>query len=246
MTQNTFHINYRFTLPDRTTERFDLEIDSETLELIHPPSENLPHWSRLDFHQCPHCPLDIEEHPECPLAVNLVEMLNASQRLISHDQVRVDVMVRDRLISQKTSAQRGISSLMGLLIATSGCPWTSFFKPMARFHLPFADEEETIWRAASTYLLAQYFLGSDDPCFDMELKGMSSIYRNIETLNITVIQRLRAASRTDSAINALIRLDIFAKYLSPDMEESLASIRRIFRPFLTKYLERKAGDRCPF
>jgi hypothetical protein len=31
-------------------------------------------------------------------------------------------------------------------------------KPMARFHLPLASEEETIYRATTMYLLAQYFL----------------------------------------------------------------------------------------
>lgn len=245
MAEDTFNINYRFTLPDRTTESFDLEIDNLTLELRNPPSGSLPEWTRLTFHQCPHCPLDVRQYPHCPLAVNLVEMLTACQRLISHDQIQVDVTVRERLISQITTAQRGISSLMGLLIATSGCPWTSFFKPMAKFHLPFADEEETIWRAASTYLLAQYFLGSDDPCFDVEFKGMATIYRNIETLNVAVIRRLRAASRTDSAINALIRLDIFAKYLSPDIDETLESLRTIFKPFLAQYLVRPDGE-CPW
>lgn len=245
MPSETFHITYRFALPDRTTEVFGLEIDNETLELRNPPDGALPDWTRLTFHQCPHCPLKESRHPHCPLAVNLVEMLRASQRLISHDQIQVDVTVRERMISQKTTAQRGISSIMGLLIATSGCPWTNFFKPMARFHLPFADEEETIWRAASTYLLAQHFLGSDDPCFDMELKGMAVIYRNIETLNVAVVKRLRAASRTDSAINALVRLDIFAKYLTPDIKESLESIRKLFTPFLSEYLVGPNGE-CPW
>lgn len=119
MPNETFHITYKFALPDRTTETFDLEIDNETLVLRNPPAGFLPDWTKLTFHQCPHCPLKEFRHPHCPLAVNLVEMLKASQRLISHDQIQVDVTVRERMISQKTSAQRGISSIMGLLIATS-------------------------------------------------------------------------------------------------------------------------------
>ncbi len=245
MPDDVFHIDYRFTLPDGTREAFHLAIDNATMELRNPPAADLPEWTALEFHQCPHCPLHASHHPHCPLAVNLVEMLTASQRLISHDRIHVDVTVGERMISQETTAQRGISSLMGLLIATSGCPWTRFFKPMARFHLPFADEEETIWRAASTYLLAQYFLGADDPCFDWELKGMSTIYRNIETLNVAVIRRLRAASKTDSAINALVRLDIFAKYLTPDIEHSLERIRKLFTPFLSDYLENPESG-CPW
>jgi hypothetical protein len=43
-------------------------------------------------------------------------------------------------------------------VATSGCRYTAYFKPMARFHLPFANEEETAYRAISMYLLSQRFL----------------------------------------------------------------------------------------
>ena len=37
-------------------------------------------------------------------------------------------------------------------MALSGCPVLEQLKPMARFHLPFASVEETIYRAASMYL----------------------------------------------------------------------------------------------
>ena len=55
-------ISYRFDTKDGTHAEFDLLLDPETLEL--PAAEgDLPEWTALEFKQCPHCPLDPEEHP---------------------------------------------------------------------------------------------------------------------------------------------------------------------------------------
>ena len=62
-------------------------------------------------------------------------------------------------------------------MATSGCPHMDFFKPMARFHLPLANAEETVYRATSMYLLAQYFLQREGKEADMELEGLKKYIR---------------------------------------------------------------------
>jgi hypothetical protein len=121
---------------------------------------------------------------------------------------------------------------MGLMIATSKCPFTDFFKPMARFHLPFASEQETVWRATATYLMAQYFLILNGDRHDLDLEGLTKIYNDIEKLNAAIVGRLRAAGKEDSTVNALVHLDIFAKLLTPGLEESLNSLQHLIRPFL--------------
>ncbi|MBT8359221.1 MAG: hypothetical protein HKO79_13440 [Desulfobacterales bacterium] len=232
----TINIGYTFTLPDKTKEIFDLRLDAKTLKLQSGIMENLPSWTRLDFHQCPHCPLNIDLYPDCPLSVNLVSIVERLGVLISFDKIHVEVSTKERTVSRSTTAQQGISSLMGLVIAISECPHTDFLKPMARFHLPFADEEETIWRATSTYLLAQYFLILRGHRIDLELEGLTRIYHNIEKLNFSIVKRLRTAGKKDSTINALVHLDVFAKYIKPGVEESLDKIRHIFTPFLHKQI----------
>lgn len=232
----TINICYIFTLPDKTREKFDLHLDAKTLKLQSNIIENLPSWTRLDFHQCPHCPLSIDLYPDCPLSVNLVSIVERLGVLISFDKIHVEVSTKERTVSRNTTAQQGISSLMGLVIAISECPHTDFLKPMARFHLPFADEEETIWRATSTYLLAQYFLIIKGHRIDLELEGLTRIYQNIEKLNASIVKRLRTAGKKDSTINALVHLDVFAKYIKPGVEESLDKIRHIFTPFLNKQI----------
>jgi hypothetical protein len=82
------------------------------------------------------------------------------------------------------------------------------------------------------YLLSQYFIRKQGREADLELKGLVEIYRNIEIINEAIANRLRAISDKDSAINALILLDIYAKTLPYTVEDSLEEIRHLFTPYL--------------
>lgn len=227
-----FSIIYEFTLPDGDRERFDLSIDAQTVELISPVTDQRPFWTQLEFEQCPHCPFTPENHPHCPVALNLVPAIARFDHLMSFEEMTVNVISDNRNVGHKTSAQEGISSLMGLLIATSSCPLTHFFKPMARFHLPFANRDETMWRATATYLLARYFTRDGLNGTDLELNELTQIYNDVARLNDAVVQRLRAATDRDSAVNALVHLDVFAKFFTPPLEDSLAQLKATFEPFL--------------
>jgi hypothetical protein len=229
----TIVIQYCFRLPDHSSEDFKLELDPRNLELTGNIPQSLPAWTELDFHQCPHCPLEVVTDPHCPLAANLVNIVQRFDGLISYDKIRVDVITQELRISQHTTAQKGISSMMGLVIATCGCPHTAFFKAMGRFHLPLASSEETIFRATSMYLLAQYFLKMEGRHADFELGGLTKIYNNMQIVNVAIANRLRSTSMSDSLINAIVILDNFAKSLPYAIEKSLKNFRHLFLPFLT-------------
>lgn len=227
---------YRFTFSSQRREVIDIHLDAETLEridtLIH--SNDLPAWTRLEIHQCPHCPLRSETHSHCPLAACLADIITRFDGVVSYDELDVEVITAERRVLQHTTAQNAISSLMGLLCATSGCPHTAYFKPMARFHLPLASEQDTIFRATGMYLLAQYFLKNEGQAADMELAGLTKIYDILHTLNVHLAQRLRDATQTDSSINAVILLDMFANALPFVIEERLDEIRPMFAPYLSE------------
>lgn len=225
-------VQYRFRIKDDAREIFQLEFDPESLELKGNIPDILPDWTRLDFFQCPNCPLTLQTHPNCPMAANLVKIVQCFDTLKSFDEIEVKVITLERQITQVTSAQKAISSMMGLVMAASGCPRTAFFKPMARFHLPLANEKETIFRATSMYMLAQYFLKKEGRPADFELKGLQKIYRGLQIINTYIARRLREATRTDSSINAVILLDIYAQTLPMAIEKSLEDIRYMFEPFL--------------
>ena len=240
----TFTITYRFTFSDASEEIFDLTFDTETVELVNHPHTDLPFWTELGYHQCPHCPLEPSTHSHCPVAVNLIVAISRFDRLMSFERVLVNVISFERQVAHPTTAQEGISSLMGLLIAGSSCPYTHFFKPMARFHLPFANKDETLWRAAATYLLARYFTRQGLVEEDMNLDGLIKIYNDVAQLNDYMVERLRAATSKDSAVNALVHLDVFAKFLTPPLADSLNQIKPIFEPFLLGgNLPAGSGDR---
>lgn len=229
-------IKYNFKLPDDTKEEYILNIDGNSLELILDDIETKPDWARLEYCQCSNCTLDVKDHPYCPIMIKLVGIVRGFDRILSHEKVVLKVVTEERYVAQKTSAQRALSSLMGLVIAASGCPHTVFFKPMARFHLPLANSEETLYRAASTYLLAQYFKTKkgnlDDNGNSYDLTGLGYIYKAMQIINVSLADRLRTASVADSSVNALVLLDMFAKVVPFFIDESLEKLEYLFSQYI--------------
>lgn len=227
---DTLTFQYRFIFPDHI-EDFEVILDARKIELKNPPPGPFPEWANLDYYQCPNCPLTVRETPHCPLAANVFHIVTRFAQAMSYHQTRLEVITAERVISKDTTLQRALSSLMGLLIATSQCPHAFFFKPMARFHLPLASEQEMVYRMASMYMLAQYFRKKSGMEPDLNLKGLEKICRDIEVVNSAVSKRLRAAGSSDSAVNAIILLDVFAKSMPWAIEESLETVRHLFEPY---------------
>ena len=223
-------IRYGFQMPDRSRENFKFELNANNLELESNLPRCLPPWTKLEFYQCPNCPLEPVGHPHCPLAANIHSIVKRFDGLNSYDEITVEVVASQRWIAQRTTAQMGISSMMGLVIAACGCPHTAFFKPMAWFHLPLASEEETLFRATSFYMLAQYYSKKDGRTADFEFEGLARIYQNMQTVNCAIARRLREATANDSSVNAIVILDSFAQIVPFAIEESLEELRYLFLP----------------
>jgi hypothetical protein len=205
-------INYTFELPDGTRQPFSLALDAQTMDPVDALPAALPEWTHLPFHQCAHCPLSADQSPHCPLAARLAPLVERFELVLS----------------KRTTAQQGISALMGLVSATSGCPHTAFLKPMARFHLPFASADETAFRAAAMYMLSQYFALRENRAVDMHLQGLQEHYKALQALNRHLAERIRSATRQDAPVNALIVLDQFAKEVNYEIEDQLENIRSLF------------------
>ena len=224
-------IKYRFILENGETEEFVVELDEVTADIQLEEKEEYPEWCRLSFRQCRNCPLKEDKSPYCPVAVVLQDMITPFERLLSFNKVKLEIELPERTIISNTSAQKAISSLMGLRIGASGCPRTAFFRPMARFHLPVSSLEETIYRAAGAYMLGQYFLDKRGEKFDQKLAGLKLVYEHIHTVNTSIADRIRAASKTDSTLNALIILDLFSHALPLAVDKSLDSVEPLFEDY---------------
>jgi hypothetical protein len=225
-------ITYQMTLPDSTRVVYPLCFEEQSMMLHNNIPGSLPTWTALSFQQCSHCPLSPAVQNSCPLAANLVNIIVHFDRLMSYENIFLEVITKRRTISRETTVQDALSAIMGLVIPTSGCPHTGYFRPMARFHLPLADTAETIYRAASMYLLGQYFCKKAGMEVDLELDGLKKIYHNMQILNGAIAERLRAASKTDSSVNALILLDMFALAMPIAVEESLEELHHLFTAYL--------------
>jgi hypothetical protein len=188
----------------------------------------LPPWTELGFQRCPNCPLDGATTPHCPMAVRFVPLIAMVGKLRSYDQVEVCVETAERSVSKLTTVQRGLGALMGLLSASSDCPHARFLRPMAHYHLPFASEDETIYRAASTYLLGQYLLAQQGGEPDWTLAGLKARYLQLQSVNAAMAGRLRHAVDDDGAVNALILLDLLAKALPYSIDDRLDDIKATF------------------
>ncbi|MDA3898821.1 MAG: hypothetical protein PF482_21990 [Desulfobacteraceae bacterium] len=219
-------------------ETVDIKLDADTLEIVNKPGGNLPAWAQLDFHKCPHCPLDTGIHSVCPVAECLVDIVARFDKILSYDEVDLEIITSARKVFQHTTAQRGIGSLLGILFPASGCPHIAFFKPMVRFHLPMATREETIFRATGMYLLAQYYLEKQGRKVDFDFAGLTQIYENLNVLNIHMAERLRGATQSDSSINAIIMLDVFTHALPFVIEDQLEEIRNLFTPYFSDFYQR--------
>ncbi|PZN32225.1 MAG: hypothetical protein DIU71_08070 [Proteobacteria bacterium] len=227
-------LTYRFALPDGREKVFALELDADTAELATPPAEGAPAWTELAFHQCASCPLAAAAVTHCPAALHLAAVIDGFADLVSYDQVRVTVETEDRAVSATLSAQQALASFMGLLMASSGCPRTAVFRPMARFHLPFSTETETAYRVASMYLLAQHFAARDGGTPDIELASLERVYRGMHAVNRAMAQRLRAASRQDAIVNAIVLLDVNSSLVPAAIHELLAEMKPAFAALLAE------------
>lgn len=218
---------YRIGLPDGSRRELVIAIDGTTLVCLEPAPESRP-WTTLEYEQCPSCPLRADTSPLCPLAARLAPVVSILGPLLSHDGLEVEVEWGHRLLTAKTTAQRLASSILGLIAATSGCPRTAFLAPMAWFHLPLPTEEETVFRAVSTYLLGQYLVAADGGTADWSLTALALRYESLHEINVAMAKRLREAGSEDAAVNGVVLLDLLAKAIPASVEESLASLRPLF------------------
>lgn len=224
-------IRYHFDLPDGSKKTLEFFFDPTDFRLHNPPPAEPPFWTELGYNQCANCPLEAAAHLHCPAALQMASAVEPLKSLVSFDTVSVTVVQAERSVHVETTAQQALSSVLGLIMATSGCPWTDHLRPMARFHLPFASDAETVYRIISMFLLARELSGAaTSHGFD----GLEELYANLHVVNRDMSRRLGAATRTDPARNALALLDAYATLLPAALDDSLNELRPLFDAWQTR------------
>jgi len=103
-----------------------------------------------------------------------------------------------------------------------------FLRPLARFHLPLATHEETIFRAVSATFLKNYFEPNESKNNKDSLIELKEQYQELHDLNRFIANRVRSAIKRDAAVNAIVLLDILSKSVSFSIDDSLQQIRYLF------------------
>ncbi len=231
MGNKLFQIKYLFQFTDGTREKFVIDINSENLVLKFPDFRPAS-WTKLDFYQCPECPLADSSAQYCPAAMAIQNTIEIFSERHSYEEVDVVVQVPARTYFKKTSLQEGLRSMLGILMPVSGCPGLAPLRPMVRFHLPFATAKETLFRSAGSYLVAQYFRNLQRKSPDWQLGKMAQMYAKIHDINIHFAKRIHAVLKKDAAANSIVILDIFAQSIPFSIDLALTEIKSFYKMYL--------------
>lgn len=223
------YIQYRFNFGAGREISYKLRLDPVTSDAVESTPDAPPPWTALTQNQCSNCPLKPSDKPLCPAALGLSRILERFKGIDAFQTVEVEVSTPERTSVARMPVQKPLTSLTGLIIATSGCPHTSFLRPMARFHLPFATDDETLYRATSMYLLGQYFRQKNGETADFALEGLADRYRQLQIVNNSLGERLKAAFGRGAAAQAIGMLDMFSHNLPFDIRSDLSRISKLFR-----------------
>jgi len=229
----TIRFLYTFEFPDSTEKEFEVQLNAKTLELVTKKDPPKPAWTKLKYKQCEQCPLG-DEHEYCPVAVNLSALVESFKDSVSYENTNVRVQTNERIYEKATTLQKGLSSIIGMYMVTSACPVMDKLRPMVRFHLPFGSMEETVYRAVSMYLTAQYLLMRKGKTPDWDLKKLVEIYKAVTHVNRGISNRLSSASEEDANMNAVVILSAYAEMVPFSIEHRLAELEYIFSEY-TKF-----------
>ncbi len=219
--------NYCFDFPDSSKKRFLINLDPETYD-YKPSGGTPPEWAKLDTARCQCCKLKSSDHEYCPIASNISELVLAFKDTASYKSCLVSCISTARSCSKETTVQEGLASILGIIMATSGCPSMSILKPMACFHLPFATVAESLYRSASAYLLRQYFSQQKGEDGDFFMLRIHEYYKEVQQVNEGIFKRIEMTSEMNADKNAIVTLNALAQILVMEVDDDLESLKPLF------------------
>ncbi len=221
-------IHYIFNFNTDKQKKYEVKVDQKTMRIIPPSTKEYPEWTKLEFSKCDHCPYESKNVNYCPIAANLSDALEDFKDDFSYSETSVGVITKDRTFLKRTSIQSGLQGLMGLIMATSDCSHMDFLKPMAKFHLPFSSDTETMVRVLSLFLLKEFIKNKDNKDkVAIDMTQLEAKYNNVNEVNKGILKRIRSIAKKDANANALVILDSFSEILKVEMSQNFTEIAEI-------------------
>jgi hypothetical protein len=222
-------VRYSFRFADGDEQSFEVALDRHTRAHLPEPRASLPEWTLLSFHQCEHCPLQGDAAARCPVAVSLAPVIERFKDRKSYEQVEARVESEARTYTKRDSLQNALSALVGLLMATAGCPILDPLRPMAEMHLPFMTRDETHFRLLATQLVRLFLAQRRGQSVDWSLTALERLVEDVFRLNIGFCKRLNAIITSDASVNAVVVLSLLADFTDRMLtQEDLDRLDRLF------------------
>lgn len=226
------HCRYIFGFNTPEEQQYNLYFNQRDMTLLDKSfdgqTEEAMSWAKLESNKCKNCPLNQEQHPYCPTALALGKVAKKFAEVKSYTETKVAVVTSDRTYLKQTSTQEALQGIFGLIMATSGCPHLKFLRPMARFHLPFANSTETMIRSLSFFILKKMFNSAKEPEITFDFNELSNAYEPVQIVNQQIVERIRSLGKGDADLNAIIILDSFATLLSMQISDNFSDLRPLF------------------
>jgi len=219
-------IEYFFKFDDG--RQLQVKVDVERQFDLTQNHSTAPPWTRLDNNQCSICPLKKNQYSHCPAALDLDKVIPQFKGIPATTKLNVTVKTPERDYSKHVTLEEGVRAMMGLVMATSACPVFSMLRPNARHHLPFASIDEYVLRAASLYLMRQYFIAQEGGQPDWALTGLMKANEQFQLVNHAFWQRSLQAFQNDANSKALLSFFTLSSKLSASLPNQLVKMKRVF------------------
>ncbi|MDA0348233.1 MAG: hypothetical protein O3C20_12610 [Verrucomicrobia bacterium] len=220
-------ITYEFIIDSGEIFTFDIDPQKPT-NTGSEPVQTSAAWTSLEYHKCENCPLKLKDHPHCPVALDIEEVAKKFSSLLSWKKAEVWVHTEERSYSKTCDLQTGLRSMLGLMMALSTCPILSKLKPLAASHLPFATFQETVSRVVGNYLIRQFLKDQKGEEPDWSLTDLKSMYKELVTVNFSMLERIRAACEKDADMNAISIFFSMSSIVNMALEEQLDEMEEHF------------------
>jgi len=218
---------YTFIFTDKGQFSFSVT-DEPIMQGCQTSPDYHPDWTLLACHQCAPCTLQASAKATCPIACRIAGLVTAFKDITSSTPCTVSCHSDQRTVSKETVVQEGLASILGLLMATSGCPVMDFFRPLARFHLPFASVEESIFRIAATYMLQQFYRQESASKNNCSLDEIKDHYARVKQVNTGILKRIRGITAQDADKNGLVTLASLGQILEFESAGKFESLQYLF------------------
>jgi hypothetical protein len=184
---------------------------------------DLPDWVKLEYHQCPICPLKSENETFCPAAFELQDVILQCSSCISSDRVELSRIAEGGTVATETDMQRALFAVIGEKAISSACSVLNSRQWSLDYYTILTTPENLFYRSISSYLMRQNF-ASHGKC-DPDLKGHLNYLDEVITVFGNLLQRIRGESSQDANDNAFVHMIMSSQLLRHQRDDWLDALK---------------------